>query len=56
MSLVYSPQTAQLSSSSKSMSINSVHMRLELKESGEESNMGEPNVPGRDEGSKRGRD
>ena len=56
MSLVYSPQTAQLSSSSKSMSMNSVHMRLELRESGEESSMGESNAPGREGGRDGGRD
>ena len=48
MSLAYSPQMAQLSSSSRSMSMISVHMRLELRGSGEERSMGEPNEPKRD--------
>ena len=48
MSLAYSPQMAQLSSSSRSMSMISVHIRLELSGSGEERSMGEPNEPKRD--------
>lgn len=47
MSLAYSPHMAQLSSSSRSMSMISVHMRLELRGSGDERSMGEPNEPKR---------
>ena len=42
MSLAYSPQAAQQLSSSTSMSITSVHIRLVLIMSGEENSIGEP--------------
>ena len=44
MSLVYSPQAAQQLSSSRSMSMTSVHMRLAFIKSGEENSIGEPGV------------
>ena len=51
MSLAYSPQTAQLLSSSRSMSMTSVHVRAlppaRLRGPGEESIIGEPE-PGKE--------
>ena len=50
MSLAYSSPTARLSFSVMSMSMVSVTMKLELRGSGEERSMGEPNELGTKEG------
>ena len=50
MSLAYSPPTPQLSFSAMSMSMVSATMKLELRGSGGERSMGEPNELGTKEG------